>query len=98
MPRLLTLIPAILLLSFGPLAVGLTLESLDQGLGWNFHSGPGQIWGLVVALGVGVAGLWLMPIRRVYRALLTVPYLAVIPFAAGVIALPILCGWYGVCH
>ena len=96
--RLKNLIPAILLLSFGPLAVGLTCESLDPGLGRNLHPGPGQISELILALAVGVAGLWLLPIRRLYRAILTVPYLALAPFLVGIIAVPITCGWYGVCR
>jgi hypothetical protein len=64
------------LLLLGPPVAFWALVVLKQ---WNpWHSNISWLGFWPAALVIGLAGVWLLPIRKLYRALVTVPYAAAV--------------------
>ena len=97
MPKWVTMTVGVLLLTVGPLSTVLVFDILRRVTGWTTDD---RMWGglvLVVALVVGVVGVWLLPVRRSYRAFGTIAYLVLAAFPMWVLSLMVMCGWYGDC-
>jgi hypothetical protein len=46
---------------------------------------------------VGVAGVWLLPIKRLYRAVVSLPYGLAAAAATLMQAFPLVCAYFGDC-
>jgi ABC-type sugar transport system permease subunit len=79
MPRPTDTAAGIALLTIGPLATVTGLEYLPLSSVWNSPGAVVVVWGL--SLGVGIFGICLLPIRRLYRTLLIVPYVPFMGYA-----------------
>jgi hypothetical protein len=62
-----------------------------------WHSQLAEMLFIVAGVALGDIGVWLLPIRRRFRGLLTVPYIPVIAVAAWFSALPVVCAYFGDC-
>jgi hypothetical protein len=65
--------------------------------GNSWHSQPAELCFEIVALAVGLSGLWILPIKRVHRALLSVPYVFFMFAWTFMLALPLVCAYFGDC-
>jgi hypothetical protein len=62
-----------------------------------WHSQVAELLFLIAGVAVGIVGVWLLPIKRLVRALLTVPYAIVMAVAAWFSSLPLVCAYFGDC-
>ena len=83
------------LLAIAPFVVVQSLLFLEHVSPW--HSQAAELTFVFAGVALGVVGLCLLPIRRLLRVLLVVPYIAFMTAAAWVSALPAVCGYFGDC-
>jgi hypothetical protein len=88
-------IASIGLLAAGPFVVLFFLLTVEHTSRW--HSQPVEACFIMAALATGLAGVWMLQIKRVYRALLTAPYVVVMLPAIFVSGLPFVCAYFGDC-
>lgn len=79
----------------GPFAVLWTLLYLQHVSSW--HSQDAELFSWIASLAAGAVGICLLPIKRLYRALIVVPYVAAMAVATFMFSLPFVCGWFGDC-
>jgi hypothetical protein len=58
---------------------------------------PAELFAWVASIVVGVAGVWLLPIKRLPRALLTIPYVPTAAWMTLTYWLGSVCSFYGAC-
>jgi hypothetical protein len=88
-------IAGIVLLTAGPFAGLGGLLFLKYLSPWRSEEAALLFW--AAGLVVGVLGLWLLPVKRLYRALLSVPYAAGMALATMPFALMLACRYFGDC-
>jgi hypothetical protein len=83
------------LLVIGPFAVVHGLLFLEHASPW--HSQLAELLFVITGVALGAVGIWLLPVRRLFRGLLMVPYVALMAIATWVSALPTVCAYFGDC-
>ncbi len=83
------------LLATAPFAVMQGLLSAEHASGW--HSQDAELIFWVASVSVGLIGVWLLPIRKLFRAMVTVPYIALMAVATWISSLPAVCAYFGDC-
>src|SRR4051812_22276788 len=79
----------------GPFVVVQGLLFLESQNPW--HSQGAEMLFAIAGVAAGVVGVWLLPITRRFRGLLTVPYALLMAAATWFSALPTVCGYFGDC-
>lgn len=95
MPRPAAAIIGIVTLAVGPFALawgGVFLEHLSP-----WHSQLAELLFVIAGVVIGVIGVWLLPIKRLYRGLLTGPYVVAMALAILFSLVPLVCGFFGDC-
>jgi uncharacterized membrane protein YgaE (UPF0421/DUF939 family) len=83
------------LLTIGPFVVVIGLVFLEHLSPW--HSQFAELFFVVVGVGVGIIGVLVLPIKRLVRGALIVPYAAATVVATWVSLLPFVCAYFGDC-
>ena len=83
------------LLAIGPFVVVQGLLFLEHASPW--HSQMAELAFVIAGVALGAAGVWMLPIRRLYAGLVLVPYIALMAVAVWVSALPAVCAYFGDC-
>ena len=90
-----TALAALGLLTVGPFVVVQGLLFLEHKSPW--HSQEAEILFIITGVVIGVLGVWLLPIMRRSRGLLTVPYVLLMAVWMWFSALPAVCSYFGDC-
>ncbi len=93
--RLAATLTAFGLLTLGPFALVQGLLFLEHKSPW--HSQEAELLFVITGVAIGVLGLWMMPIGRRSRGLLTAPYALLMAAATWFSALPTVCSYFGDC-
>ena len=83
------------LITLAPFAVPTACFFIERASHW--HSQYLELSSLVAGVIVGAFGVWLWPMKRLWRILLTVPYIVVIAVLSFVYSLWWVCGLFGDC-
>jgi hypothetical protein len=83
------------LLTLAPFAVAIGLVFIEHLSPW--HSGTAELVFIIVGVAVGVSGICLLPIKRLFRGLLIVPYAPATAAATWFSLLPFVCAYFGDC-
>ena len=86
---------AVGLLVVGPFAVLWGLLFVEQATPWHSQAAEFGFW--IAGVATGVAGVWLLPIRSLFKALVTLPYVGGMSTAMFIFALPLVCAYFGDC-
>ena len=63
----------------------------------HFHSQVTDVVALATSILAGLAGLWVLPLRRLVRGVLTLPYVIGLTVLAFFYSLPFVCAYFGDC-
>jgi hypothetical protein len=83
------------MLVIGPFAVAGGLVFVEHLSPWR--SQVAELLFIVAGVAVGVIGVWLLPVNRLFRGLLVGPYAAVAAAATWFSLLPLVCAYFGDC-